>query len=249
MDIVKTIYGTSFELGVDGAANDSDKTFAVDSGENWELHSIWVQLATTSAAGNRQLRVDFIAPTLIDAQDETSYDNSPATEGTFAGGTGYAVSDVITLSDGSTITVDAVSSGVVTQFTVGAVAPWPTDSGATLSQISVVDSGGDAAAGTGFTLTPETSNLGNVFLSLLAGVTQAASLTYTYTIARGLPHLTSVIGTHASTPLPDGLVLPPKWQIRIYDSAAIAATTDDMTVRIWRNRIKSSLADITPTSP
>ena len=56
---------------------------------------------------------DSTATPLIVAQDETNYDSSPANDGTFAGGTGYAVSDTITLSDGSVITVDAVAAGVV----------------------------------------------------------------------------------------------------------------------------------------
>jgi len=58
---------------------------------------------------------------LTDAQDETSYANSPTTEGVFTGGTGFAVSDTIQLNKGITVTVDAIDSpGVVTQFTVNA---------------------------------------------------------------------------------------------------------------------------------
>ncbi len=61
---------------------------------------------------------------LIAGQDETSYDGSPGTEGTFIGGfesatDTHAASDVLTMDDGSTITVDAVDgNGTVTQFTV-----------------------------------------------------------------------------------------------------------------------------------
>jgi hypothetical protein len=61
---------------------------------------------------------------LIQAQDETSYDASPGTEGTFIGGLGtasdtHAALDVITMNDGSVITVDAVDgNGTITQFTV-----------------------------------------------------------------------------------------------------------------------------------
>ncbi len=94
---------------------------------------------------------------LVVSQDETNYDNSPTREGTFAGGSGYAVSDTITLSDGTVITVDAVSSGVVTQFTV----PDPTGTtffsiGSTLTQSST------SGSGTGFTLTPDTDNINAV---------------------------------------------------------------------------------------
>jgi len=50
---------------------------------------------------------------LIDAQDETDYDNSPTTEGTFAGGTAYRATEIIGLSEGSTITVDTIDPGTL----------------------------------------------------------------------------------------------------------------------------------------
>lgn len=81
-----------------------------------------------------------------DGQDETSYDGAPATEGTFVGGTGHAVADVITLSDASTVTVDAEGAGIVTAFTVdsttsiGSVAD-----GSVLIQVSTTGSGIDFA--------------------------------------------------------------------------------------------------------
>lgn len=90
---------------------------------------------------------------LIDALDETFYDNSPTTEGTFSGGTGHAALDVITMSDGSTITVDAVSGGVVTQFTVETITTTPFVLGDTLTQSSTTGSGAS------FTLTPDIDNV------------------------------------------------------------------------------------------
>lgn len=97
---------------------------------------------------------------VANGQDETSYDNSPTTEGTFNGGTGHAVSDVITLKTagvrnvGVQITVDAVSSGVVTQFTVDSLLDnqvrATTD---VLSQYSTTGSG------SGFSLTLDSDNL------------------------------------------------------------------------------------------
>lgn len=91
---------------------------------------------------------------LIDALDETFYDNSPTTEGTFSGGTGYAAAEVITLSDGSTITVDAVSGGVVTEFTVETVTTTPFVLGSTLTTTSSTGAGNDD-----FTLTPDVDNV------------------------------------------------------------------------------------------
>jgi len=46
------------ELQVDEAANDSDKSFAVDAGEEWYIESIWVELVTTANAGNREMVVE-----------------------------------------------------------------------------------------------------------------------------------------------------------------------------------------------
>lgn len=98
---------------------------------------------------------DAFPSVLIDGQDETSYDNVPVTEGTFVGGAGYNIADVITLSDQSLVTVDAEAANVVTQFTVdsgpsvgGVIDP------TTLTQLSVTPVGGS-----GFTLTAESDNI------------------------------------------------------------------------------------------
>jgi hypothetical protein len=91
---------------------------------------------------------------LAHAQDETSYDNSPTSEGAFSGGTGYSVNDEITLTGDVKITVDAVSAGVVTQFTVDASeTPMFFTAGDTLTQQS------STGIGRGFTLTPDTDNI------------------------------------------------------------------------------------------
>lgn len=102
---------------------------------------------------NNPGRFEMVTP-LVTAQDETSYDNSPTTEGTFAGGTGHAVSDVITLDDEwTTVTVDAVSGGVVTQFTVDSTKGRSAVSGTAMTQSSTTGSG------TGFSLTPDIDNI------------------------------------------------------------------------------------------
>lgn len=98
-------------------------------------------------------RFEMLLP-LINSQDETSYDNSPTTEGTFSGGTGHAVSDVITLDDDwTTVTVDAVSGGVVTQFTVNSAKGRTAVAGTAMNQSATTGSG------TGFSLTPDTDNI------------------------------------------------------------------------------------------
>lgn len=102
---------------------------------------------------NNPGRLEVIKP-LIDGQDETSYDNSPTSEGTFTGGTGHAVSDVLTLDDEfTTVTVDAVSSGAVTQFTVNATKSRTATAGVSIGTSSTTGSG------SGFSITPDTDNL------------------------------------------------------------------------------------------
>lgn len=91
---------------------------------------------------------------VVDGQDETAYDNTPTTEGTFTGGTGYAVSDEITLTGGTVVTVDAVSTGVVTQFTVNSGRD---GGGRTTSE--VLSQIWTTGSGTGFSLTLDTDNL------------------------------------------------------------------------------------------
>jgi hypothetical protein len=73
-----------------------------------------------NASSNISVRIIKSERYIIDAQDETNY-NNVSSNGTFSGGVGHAVSDTITLDNGATILVDAVSSGTVTQFTIQTV--------------------------------------------------------------------------------------------------------------------------------
>jgi hypothetical protein len=100
-------------------------------------------------------KLEVLNSVVIGGQDETSYDNSPTTEGTFAAGSGYSAADVIYLDDGYIqVTVDAVDGGgAVTQFTVNGHSR-NVSSGTTLAQSVVRPVGG-----TGFTLTPDTDNI------------------------------------------------------------------------------------------
>ena len=101
---------------------------------------------------------------LIDAQDETLWNDTPSGEGTFVGGTGHANTDVITMSNGVTVTVDLQAAGVVTEFTIGSPAGVTEATRlANLVQISSTGSGID------FVLTPDTDNLEGRDLPTLAG--------------------------------------------------------------------------------
>ena len=65
----------------------------------------------------------------------------------FAGGSGYAVSDTITLTDGTTLVVTAEAAGVVTEFTVDGEFPQPFDGSALFQSTS-------SGTGSGFFVTP-----------------------------------------------------------------------------------------------
>jgi len=44
-------------LALDAGLNDSDKIFAVPVGKQWDIHGVYVSLATTATAGNRQMEI------------------------------------------------------------------------------------------------------------------------------------------------------------------------------------------------
>jgi hypothetical protein len=92
---------------------------------------------------------DISTVSTIAAQDETDFDNA-GSNGTFtggdgAGGTAYVVSDTITMSDGTVITVNAIDgNGDVTEFTITTASTSGTASdGATLTQASTSGTGAD----------------------------------------------------------------------------------------------------------
>ena len=117
------------------------------------------------ATGNRVTTFSLTVPVfVITAQDETSYDNSPTTEGTFGGGSGHAVSDVITLTNGVTLLVDAIGTTDVTQFTITSGAT--TKEAAPLEQVLQASTTG---SGINFVLQPDTDNLESRDLPVASG--------------------------------------------------------------------------------
>lgn len=89
---------------------------------------------------------------LIDAQDETNYDGI-GDNGTFDGGSGYAALDSIFVACGTTVTVDTVSSGVITEFSISSPKTVNTFRPLIRSQSSTTGSG------VGFTITPQENNV------------------------------------------------------------------------------------------
>lgn len=92
------------------------------------------------------------ASDIINGQTEADY-NGAGSNGSFvggdgAGGTAHVAADTITLSDGSTVTVDAVNAdGDVTEFTIASVGGGNSSEGDTLTQ------SGSTGSGTAFSLT------------------------------------------------------------------------------------------------
>jgi hypothetical protein len=91
---------------------------------------------------------------IIDAQDETNY-NNVSSNGTFSGGVGHAINDTITLDNGATLLVDAISSGAVTQFTIQTVGSRVARDGNGESVLTQVISSG---TGEDFSLTARENN-------------------------------------------------------------------------------------------
>lgn len=158
--------GFSITVDVDNVQLDADnprggfQTIDLNNGNGpREYYSQWTYGADTSGDGLKGVweyikDITSNGTLPVDAQDETFYDNSPTTEGTFSGGTGHATSDIITLSDGSTVTVDAHSTGVVTQFTVdSSTSTGGAFVGTVLTQTSTTGSG------VGFSITLDTDNV------------------------------------------------------------------------------------------
>ena len=91
---------------------------------------------------------------VVNGQTEVNYDGT-GSNGSFVGGDGegvtaYVVADVITLSDGTEVTVDAIdANGDVTEFTITSVGGAFSSEGAVLTHSSLVGTGDD----TSFTLT------------------------------------------------------------------------------------------------
>jgi hypothetical protein len=71
---------------------------------------------------------------------------------------------------------------------------------------------------------------GTVLGRISAGTTQAASLTRNYMFIQGTFRETAFINTDIQVPIPQDSYLLPGGNLHVYDSAAISAAGDDMTV-------------------
>lgn len=95
---------------------------------------------------------------LAASQDETNF-NDTATNGKIVGGSGYEVGDTITLENNAVVTVDAVSGGSVTQFTLSSVGNKITRDGTGNTVIiQFTSTSATAPSGLGFILTARENN-------------------------------------------------------------------------------------------
>lgn len=112
-----------------------------------------------------QLQPDSVS-TVIN-QDETSF-GATEFQGTFTGGSGYSIGNENTMSDGTVVTVDAVSTGAVTEFTITTASTTGNSNNAGLSQ-----SGSTGEGATGFSLTLNIENQG-IFAASVRLVSEVA---------------------------------------------------------------------------
>ena len=66
----------------------------------------------------------------------------------------------------------------------------------------------------------------------VAGLVQAASLTFAYQFLPGVARETAVVNANVFIPIPPDLWLPPGFMIRVVDDAAIDAAADDMVLQM-----------------
>ena len=134
------------------------------------------------------LDIDEVIPT--NGLDETAYGGTPP-DGDFVAGANYTALDVITLNDGTTVLVDTVSSGAITEFTVdnSTTRVGQVTNAVTLTQASVSPTGG-----TGFTLTLD--DLPQVPLSL--SINTAGIYTVAVGVAPAAPAATTSSGMGAN---------------------------------------------------
>jgi hypothetical protein len=107
-----------------------------------------------NVSSNISVRIIKAERYIIDAQDETNYNNT-SFNGAFSGGIGHAVNDTITLDNGATILVDAITGGVITQFTIQTVGSRVSRDG---NGESVLNQAITSGTGEDFTLTARENN-------------------------------------------------------------------------------------------
>lgn len=118
---------------------------------------------------------------------------------------------------------DATANDSDKTFTVPAGYMWKLNS----MLITLVTS---AAVGNRQIVIEALNEAGAIVGRMSAGAVQAASTTRYYSIMQGIYRETAFVNNDIQIPLPVDTYLPAGYSLRVYDSAAIAAAADDMTV-------------------
>jgi len=71
---------------------------------------------------------------------------------------------------------------------------------------------------------------GNSVYGVKAGAVQGASVTRTYNFVQQVSHEAAFVATEIQAPIPADLYLPAGFTLQLWDSSAIAAAADDVTV-------------------
>jgi len=119
----------------------------VTTGEGYLVNA---ELAVVGGTSTETAVITVDSAKTIAGQIVTNF-NGAEDNGTFSGGTGYAMSDSITMTDGSVITVSEVSGGVVTGFTISSNTTPGSIAGNNITLTQSFASG--EPSGTGFTIT------------------------------------------------------------------------------------------------
>ena len=153
---------------------------------------------------------------LIAGQTEADFDNSPTTEGTFAGGSGHNPNDVITLTSGVSVKVHTVSSGAVVTFTIDesgdAGAPASGDSGS--QAVGVADTQfSTTGTGTGFSVTPDDLNIIHRRTYTVAGAQPIIDGTgdYQLTMSNGTCTRLELLQPGNETRFDEGKIMASQW--------------------------------------
>lgn len=115
-----------------------------DEGAGYSVvDTLTVVIGAGTSTGNAVFNIDTVGTVV--AQNETNF-NGAGSNGTFVGGTLYIAADTVTYTDGTVITINAVASGVVTDFTILTAS----SSGSAADLAVLVQSSTTSVAGSGF---------------------------------------------------------------------------------------------------
>ena len=95
----------------------------------------------------------------------------------------------------------------------------------------------DATVGNRLVMLELRDDANALFAQFIAGAVQPANNTNTYTFMGGVNRLTTFTNLSMYVPMPNKLVVPSRWRFRVWDSAAISAAGDTLTVNYQADKV------------